>query len=59
MNRRRVCATVPGGKVESGETLEKAVIRGIAEEQALSSRSSGRPGWSTSPIGVDHERRLR
>lgn len=45
--------SVPGGRVESGETLAEAVVRELAEETGLEAVCGGLMGW-VERIGPDH-----
>jgi ADP-ribose pyrophosphatase YjhB (NUDIX family) len=45
--------SVPGGRVESGETMAEAVVRELEEETALAGRVERVLGW-VERIGPDH-----
>jgi ADP-ribose pyrophosphatase YjhB (NUDIX family) len=45
--------SVPGGRVEPGETVDAAVVREVAEETGLSVRCGPLAGWAER-IGADH-----
>jgi 8-oxo-dGTP diphosphatase len=45
--------SVPGGRVEAGETLAEAVLRELAEETALEGVCDGLVGW-VERMGPDH-----
>ncbi|MEM7322379.1 MAG: NUDIX domain-containing protein [Actinomycetota bacterium] len=45
--------SVPGGRVEPGESLEQAVVREVAEETGLTVRCGRFVGW-VERIGDDH-----
>lgn len=45
--------SVPGGRVERGETLAEAVVRELAEETGLEGVCEGLVGW-VERIGADH-----
>jgi 8-oxo-dGTP diphosphatase len=45
--------SVPGGRVEAGETLAEAVVRELAEETGLEGVCGELVGW-VERIGVDH-----
>lgn len=45
--------SVPGGRVEPGETLAEAVVRELAEETGLEGLCEGLVGW-VERIGPDH-----
>jgi ADP-ribose pyrophosphatase YjhB (NUDIX family) len=45
--------SVPGGRVEGGETLAEAVVRELAEETGLEAVCDDLIGW-VERIGVDH-----
>ncbi|MDQ6796988.1 MAG: NUDIX domain-containing protein [Actinomycetota bacterium] len=45
--------SVPGGRVEAGETLAEAVLRELAEETALEGVCDGLLGW-VERMGPDH-----
>ena len=45
--------SVPGGRVEPGETLAEAVVRELAEETGLEGVCEGLVGW-VERIGADH-----
>ncbi|MDQ3897846.1 MAG: NUDIX domain-containing protein [Actinomycetota bacterium] len=45
--------SIPGGRVEGGETLAEAVVRELAEETGLEAVCDDLVGW-VERIGVDH-----
>ncbi|MPY93870.1 MAG: NUDIX domain-containing protein [Acidimicrobiia bacterium] len=45
--------SVPGGRVEPGETLAAAVVREVAEETGLSCACGPLVGW-VERLGIDH-----
>lgn len=45
--------SIPGGRVEAGESLAEAVVRELAEETGLSGVCEGLVGWAER-IGSDH-----
>ncbi|MCU4184680.1 NUDIX domain-containing protein [Acidiferrimicrobium sp. IK] len=46
--------SVPGGRVEHGETLAEAVVRELAEETGLEALCDGLVGWVEIIEGDDH-----